>query len=292
MTGPGPVPHRHGTGGGGPRSASPTPEVIGRNHVVTLGPAGAPALVMAHGFGCDQTAWRHIAPWFTDDHRVVLFDHVGSGSSDTSCYDSAKYSGVDGYAHDLLEVCDALDLSDVVLIGHSISAMVVAAAAAAQPSRFAALVLVSPSPRYLDDPDEGYVGGFSAEDVEELMTSMDNNYFSWARMMAPVVMGADHPGLAEQLTGSFCRTDPRIAREFARVTFLSDSRRVLGSVSTPTLVLQCTDDALAPDAVGRYVVDHLPSGELVQLAATGHCPHISAPDETAQAIRRYLAARR
>lgn len=273
----------------GPPGAATPSAVISRNHVVTLGRPGARPVVMAHGFGCDQDVWRRILPWFTDDHRVVLLDHVGSGRSDASHYDSTRYSTVDGYAADVLEVCDALDLDDVLLIGHSIGAMIAATAAAAQPWRFTGLVLISPSPYYLDDPDDGYAGGFSAQDVEELMDSLDNNYFSWATRVAPMAMGSGHAHLGDELTASFCRTDPRIAREFARVTFLSDTRHVLGAVSTEALVLQCTDDALAPVAVGRYVADRLPAGTLVQLAATGHCPHISAPEETARAIREHLA---
>lgn len=269
--------------------AAITDDVLRRHHVVTLGPPDARPVVMAHGFGCDQDVWRRILPRFTDDHRVVLFDHMGSGRSDTSHYDSAEYSTVDGYARDLLAICDALDLSDAVLVGHSIGAMIAATAAAAEPSRFGHLVLVSPSPYYLDDPDDGYAGGFSEQDVEELMDSLDNNYFSWASRVAPMVMGSGHARLGDELAASFCRTDPRIAREFARVTFLSDTRHVLGAVSTEALVLQCTDDAMVPVAVGRYVADRLPAGTLVQLAATGHCPHISAPEETARAVREHLA---
>jgi sigma-B regulation protein RsbQ len=222
-----------------------------------------------------------------EDHRIVLFDHVGAGASDASAFDPERYGSLQGYAEDVLEICRELDLADVVFVGHSVSAMIGVLAAAAEPERFGALVLVGPSPRYVDD--EGYVGGFSREDIEGLLASMDSNYLGWSSTMAPVIMGnPDRPELGEELTNSFCRTDPEIARHFAGVTFLSDNRADLGRVRTPCLVLQCAHDAIAPEAVGRYVDAHLADSRLVMLAATGHCPNVSAPQETADAIRAFL----
>jgi len=269
---------------------APSPAaVVHRHHVTQLGPPDAPALVFAHGFGSDQDMWRDVALRFAEDHRVVLFDHVGAGRSDHAAYDAERYASLDGYAEDLLEICEALDLRDAVVVGHSVGAMVAVAAAVRDASRIGQLVLVAPSPRYVDDPGTGYVGGFSREDVDELLESLDSNYFAWAAMMAPVVMGRpDAPHLGEALTASFCRLDPDVARDFAQVTFLSDSRDLLPRVSVPTVVLQCEQDALAPRAVGEHVRRTVPHGTLVQLRAAGHCPHVSAPEETAAAIRHHL----
>lgn len=267
--------------------------VAERNHVTVTGRPDGPAMLFAHGFGCDQDMWRRIVPAFERDHRVVLFDHVGAGRSDLAAYDRDKYSSLDGYAQDLLEICAELDLRDVVLVAHSVSAMMAVVAAAADPARFSRLVLVAPSPCYVDDPDSAYVGGFSREDIDGLLESLDSNYFAWSAAMAPMVMGnADSPELGAELAGSFCRTDPAIARQFARVTFLSDSRHALERVQTPALVLQCSDDLLAPVEVGHYVHERLAGSAFVQLAATGHCPHVSAPEETAAAITEYLRDRR
>jgi sigma-B regulation protein RsbQ len=244
-------------------------------------------MVFAHGFGCDQNMWRYVWPAFADDHRIVLFDHVGAGGSDASAFDPDRYSSLQGYADDVLEICGELDLTDTVFVGHSVSAMVGALAAAAEPGRFGALVLVGPSPRYVDD--DGYAGGFTREDIDGLLESMDSNYLGWSNAMAPVIMGnADRPELGDELTNSFCRADPAIAGHFARVTFLSDNRADLARVSTPSLVLQCSDDVIAPEAVGEYVDRHLPDSRLVQLAASGHCPNLSAPEETIAAIRAFL----
>jgi sigma-B regulation protein RsbQ len=261
--------------------------VLTRNNVVEQGqPQGRP-LLFAHGFGCDQNMWRYVWPRFADDYRVVLFDHVGAGGSDLSAYDPDRYSSLRGYAEDVLEICRELDLRDVVLVGHSVSAMIGVLAAAAEPDRFARLVLVGPSPRYIDD--DGYAGGFSREDIEGLLDSMDSNYLGWSSQMAPVIMGnEDRPELGEELTNSFCRTDPEIARSFARVTFLSDNRADLAKVGVPALVLQCSDDAIAPEAVGRYVAEQMPGGRFAMLDAVGHCPNLSAPEETAAAIEEFL----
>jgi sigma-B regulation protein RsbQ len=244
-------------------------------------------MVLAHGFGCDQNMWRFVWPAFADDHRIVLFDHVGAGGSDVGAFDAGRYSSLGGYADDVLEICQELDLTDVVFVGHSVSAMIGVLAAAQEPERFGCLVLIGPSPRYIDD--EGYSGGFSRADIEGLLASMDSNYLGWSSQMAPVIMGnEERPELGEELTNSFCRADPEIARQFARVTFLSDNRGDLARVKTPSLILQCSRDAIAPEAVGDYVNERLPDSRLVRLEATGHCPNLSAPDETIRAIKAFL----
>ena len=245
-------------------------------------------MVFAHGFGCDQHMWRHVTPAFEPDHRIVLFDHVGAGQSDISAYAADKYSSLTGYADDLLEICRELELRDVIFVGHSVSAMIGVLAAGREPDRFAKLVLVGPSPRYVNDGD--YVGGFTREDIDELLESLDSNYLGWSRAMAPGIMGTpDRPELGEELTDSFCRTDPAIARAFARTTFLSDNRNDLAGVRVPTLVLQCSSDVIAPRAVGEYVHRAIPGSRLVVLAATGHCPNLSAPEETVAAIKAFVA---
>jgi sigma-B regulation protein RsbQ len=231
--------------------------------------------------------WRYVAPRFADRFRVVLFDHVGAGGSDLALYDPERYSSLTGYAADVLDICRDLDLRDVVYVGHSVSAMIGVLAALEEPERFAKLVLVGPSPRYTNDGD--YSGGFTEQDIAELLDSLESNYLGWSSAMAPVIMGnADRPELGAELTASFCRTDPEIARRFARVTFLSDNRNDLSKVSVPTLVLQCSDDAIAPVAVGQYVRDSIPDAAYVLLDATGHCPNLSAPDQTAEAIAAFV----
>jgi sigma-B regulation protein RsbQ len=222
------------------------------------------------------------------DHRVVLFDHVGSGRSDLSAYDPVKYGSLRGYASDVVEICRELDLRDVVFVGHSVSAMIGVLALQEAPELFGALVMVGPSPRYVNDGD--YVGGFSRADIAALLDALDSNHLGWSAQMAPVIMGnhPEHPELAEELTNSFCRTDPDIARQFARVTFLSDNRADLADVAVPTLVLQCSEDVIAPDVVGRYVHAAIPGSTFTQLAATGHVPHLSSPGETTAAIRDFL----
>jgi sigma-B regulation protein RsbQ len=262
---------------------------IERNNVRLEGTVGAPPLLFAHGFGCDQNMWRHVWPAFADDHRIVLFDHVGAGGSDLSAYSRSKYDSLQGYADDVLEICRELELRDTVFVGHSVSAMIGVLAAAAEPARFAKLVLVGPSPRYIDDDGSDYVGGFTREDIEGLLESLDSNFLGWSAAYAPAIMGAAQPAqLQEELTNSFCRTDPEIARHFARVTFLSDNRADLAAVQAPALVLQCADDIIAPPSVGEYVASMLPQGTLVNMRATGHCPNLSAPEETIAAIRDFL----
>jgi len=259
-----------------------------RNNARICGNGSRPML-FAHGFGCDQNMWRYMVPAFAPTHRIVLFDHVGAGHSDVSAYDRQKYGTLEGYATDVLELCDELDLSDVVFVGHSVSAMIGVLAANRQPGRFGALVLVAPSPRYIND--DGYEGGFSRQDIDGLLESLDSNYLGWSRAMAPAIMGnIDRPELGSELANSFCRTDPSIASQFARVTFLSDNRQDLPAVSVPTLILQCSDDIIAPQSVGTFVHSMIPGSTLVQLKATGHCPNLSAPEETAAAIARFLSA--
>jgi sigma-B regulation protein RsbQ len=264
--------------------------VLARNNVSVAGPQDGPAMILAHGFGCDQNMWRYVVPAFADTYRIVLFDHVGAGGSDLRAYSRERYGSLAGYATDVLEICRELEITDAVFVGHSVSAMIGILAARAEPHRFRALVLVGPSARYIDD--EGYLGGFGPEDIEELLDSLDSNYLGWSGAMAPLIMGnPDRPHLAEELTNSFCRTDPEIARHFARVTFTSDNRADLPGVTVPTLVLQCSDDVIAPLGVGEYVASRIPDSELVILDATGHCPNLSAPAETIDAIRAFLAAR-
>jgi sigma-B regulation protein RsbQ len=263
--------------------------VLERNNVTVLGSAGSGArpMVFAHGYGCDQHMWRFITPAFQDTHAIVLFDHVGAGRSDLRAYDRKKYSSLQGYADDVLEICAALDVRNGILVGHSVSAMIGVLAAITGPARFAHLILIGPSPRYVDD--EGYRGGFSREDIAGLLEFQESNYLGWARTIAPVIMGTpDRPQLGEELTNSFCRTDPEIAKQFAAVTFLSDNRADLPKVRTPSLIIQSREDAIAPPVVGRYVHDHLPGSQLAVIDAIGHCPHLSAPEATVAAMKSYL----
>src|SRR6202453_3082499 len=232
-------------------------QVLTRNNVTLSGQADGQPIVFAHGYGCDQNMWRLVVPAFENEYRTVVFDFVGAGGSDLSAYDPQRYASLQGYAADVLDVIRALDLRDVIFVGHSVSAMIGVLAAQAEPDRFAALVLVAPSPRYLND--EGYVGGFAEADIDDLLASLDRNYLGWSSTMAPVIMGnADRPELGAELTASFCRTDPEIARRFARATFLSDNRADLARVKLPTLVLQCSDDLIAPACVGEYVHAEIP----------------------------------
>lgn len=259
-----------------------------RNNVTVSGnPDGRP-IVFAHGFGCSQEMWRAVAPAFEDEYRVILYDQVGAGGSDVAAYDAGKYDSLHGYADDLLEILDDLDLTDAVFVGHSVSAMIGVLAAARTPDRFGALVLVGPSPRYINT--DGYTGGYEQEDIDSLLDALDANYLGWSASMAPLIMGnSETPALGEALTDSFCSVDPTIARHFARVTFLSDNRRDLREVTTPTLVLQCQADIIAPLAVGQYVHDEIPGSSLVVMNATGHCPNLSAPEELRDEIRAFLA---
>ena len=244
-------------------------------------------MVFAHGFGCDQNMWRLVAPAFEGDFQTVLFDQVGAGGSDLSAYDPDRHGSLAGYAADLVAIGAELELRDAVFVGHSVSAMIGVLASLADPALFAELVLVSPSPRYIDDGV--YRGGFSASDIDELLESLADNHLGWSAVMAPVIMAnPDRPELGEELTNSFCRTDPAIARDFARVTFTADNRADLAKVTARTLILQCREDAIAPVEVGAYVRDHVPGSEMVLLDATGHCPNLSAPDAVIAAIRAFV----
>jgi sigma-B regulation protein RsbQ len=262
-------------------------DAVNRHNVRVSGRPDGQAIVFAHGFGCDQHMWRLLAPAFEDDFRVVVFDHAGAGGADPLAYDEQRHASLDGYAADVVEICTELGVRDGVFVGHSVSAMIGVLADALAPDLFAKLVLIGPSPRYIDDKD--YVGGFTEADIRELLDSLESNYLGWSTAMAPVIMGnAERPELGAELTNSFCRTDPDIARRFAEVTFRSDNRGDLAGVQTPTLVLQCSHDAIAPVSVGLYVAEHLPNASLVVLDATGHCPHLSAPDQTLAAMVPFI----
>jgi sigma-B regulation protein RsbQ len=264
-----------------------TSDVLRRNNVKTLG-TGTQPMLFAHGFGCDQNMWRFVAPAFADDYRIVLFDYVGSGQSDLGAYDAERYSTLGGYAQDVLDIVNALDLRDVIFVGHSVSSMIGVLAANREPARFAKLIMIGPSPRYVNDgPD--YTGGFERGDIEQLFETMDKNYIGWANFLAPAIMkNPEHPELGEELAQSFCSTDPVIARRFAEATFLSDNREDLGRVQVPSLVLQCSEDMIAPNTVGEYVHRRTPRSTFRLMKATGHCPHMSAPNETIALIRDYL----
>jgi sigma-B regulation protein RsbQ len=266
-------------------------DVLTKNNVsITGAPEGQP-MIFAPGYGCDQTMWRFVAPAFEDRYRIVLFDHAGTGGADVAAYDPARYASLAGYTHDVLAICEELALPPAIFVGHSVSSMIGALAAIEQPERFERLIMIGPSPRYIDD--DGYRGGFSAADIDELLDSLDSNYLGWSGAIAPVIMGnPDRPELGAELTESFCRNDPEIARRFAHVTFTSDNREDLSEVRTPTLVVQCDQDAIAPQEVGEYVHGALPHSEMVVLRATGHCPHMSAPDETIAAMEAFLTDRR
>jgi sigma-B regulation protein RsbQ len=262
-------------------------DIVKRNNVKVFG-RGTQPMVFAHGFGCDQNMWRLVTPAFEDDYKIVLFDYVGCGHSDLTAYEPERYGSLAGYAEDLLEVCEALDLHDVILVGHSVSSMIGVLAANKQPERFARLILVGPSPRYINDPP-GYVGGFDRADIEGLLEMMDKNFIGWASFLAPNIMkNPDRPELAAELEGSFCSTDPRLARRFAEATFFADNRADLERVRVPALVMQCSEDMIAPNEVGEYVHRALPGSTLRVMRATGHCPHMSHPEETVEIIREYL----
>ena len=262
---------------------------VSARHNVKISGDGSRAMMFAHGFGCDQHMWRFVAPAFEDTFKVVLFDHIGAGGSDLGAYDPARHDSLYGYADDVVELGEELGFRDGVFVGHSVSAMIGLLAARKAPHLFSELVMVGPSPRYIDDDVTGYTGGFSEAQIHELLDFLDSNHMGWSQAMAPVIMGnSDRPDLAEELTNSFCRTDPDIAKRFARTTFLSDNRGDLEGFDVRTLILQCADDVIAPQSVGEYVHAALPNSELVLMTATGHCPNLSAPEETLAAIRSFV----
>ncbi len=244
-------------------------------------------MLFAHGFGCDQNMWRYVSPAFQDNYTTVLFDHVGAGNSDLSSYSFEKYDELEGYAQDIVEIANELNLKNVVFVGHSVSALMGLIAAKIKPDLFKSLVLVSPSPSYINQDD--YVGGFSRSEIEELLESLNKNHLGWSATMAPVIMGnPDRKDLNEELTNSFCKTDPEIAKHFARTTFLSDKRDILPETNIPVAILQCSNDVIAPVEVGHYMHQQIPESKLVIMNATGHCPNLSAPEETIAAIRNFL----
>jgi sigma-B regulation protein RsbQ len=266
-----------------------TADVLTRNNVRVLG-TGARALVFAQGFGFDLHTWRHVAPAFADDYRIVLFDYVGAGGSDLAAYDASRYRTLDGYASDLLDVCAALDLESVTVVGHSVSAMIAVLASVREPARFHRLVLVCPSPCYRNDPPH-YHGGFEREQLDELLELMDHDRDGFARYLAPVVaQNPERPELAEEIRTNFSVADPWILRRFAEPTFLSDNRPEIARVTVPTLILQSAADPIAPPEVGVYLHQHLAGSTLHVLRTTGHAPHLSDPAELVAAIRQYLRA--
>jgi sigma-B regulation protein RsbQ len=260
--------------------------VIGRNNVRIRGSSGR-AMMFAHGFGCDQNMWRFVEPAFECDFRTVLFDHVGAGGSDLKAYDNTRYSTLAGYADDVIEIGREIGLEDAVFVGHSVSSMIGVLATLKAPGMFGKLVMVGPSARYIDDGD--YVGGFSEAQIEELLQFLESNHMGWSAQMAPAIMGnPDRPELGAELTNSFCRTDPEIAKAFARVTFTSDNRGDLAKVDVPTLILQCSEDIIASTEVGDFVQRMIPGSKMVILDATGHCPNLSAPAEVIAAMRTFV----
>ncbi|MFL9910238.1 alpha/beta fold hydrolase [Paraburkholderia sp. RL17-337-BIB-A] len=260
---------------------------ISKRNNVKISGSGERTMVLAHGFGCDQTMWRYLVPAFHDEYRTVLFDLVGSGASDLSAYDIGKYDSLQGYADDLIEIVKEVANAPVVFVGHSVSAMIGLLASLKAPELFAAQIMVGPSPCYVNDGD--YIGGFTREDIEDLLRTLESNYLGWSSTMAPAIMGAPaQPELGVELTNSFCRTDPEIARHFARVTFLSDHRAILPRATTPTLILQCSDDIIAPRAVGEYMQRMMPASTLHIIENVGHCPHLSSPGASAAAMHAFL----
>lgn len=261
-------------------------DITKRNNIKIIGTGTCP-IIMIHGFGCDQNMWRYITPSFQESYKIILLDLVGTGVSDLTAFDAVKYNTLQGYADDIIEICDFLKLKDVVLVGHSVSSMIGALACIKQPDLFVGIIMVGPSPRYINDGD--YIGGFEEEDIEDLIEMMDTNYLGWSAATAPAIMGnPENPALGEELTNSFCKTNPSIARHFAHATFYSDNRRDIASLSVPTLILQCSEDIIAPETVGLYMKSVVKNSDYVHLNATGHCPHMSAPVETINAMKKWL----
>ncbi|MET4074653.1 alpha/beta hydrolase [Hymenobacter sp. UYCo722] len=266
-----------------------TTSILERSNVTISGASGpgTPALVFLHGLGADQATWRLLAPHFESDYQVIQLDLVGSGGSKLGDYSRERHGSLAGHADDLLDVLRTLALYDVVFVGHSVGAMIGVLAAVREPQRFQKMVLISPSPRFINE--QGYAGGFEQQDINELLAAIDADYHGWSRGISPVMMGADEsPELVMELTNSFVRTNPEIARHFARVTFLSDTRAELGFLVTPTLVVQSAHDVIAPLAVGHYINEQLADSRIEVIATSGHCPHLSAPQQTLAAIDAFL----
>ena len=261
-------------------------KLIERNNITIHG-TGSKSMFLVHGYGCDQNMWRFITPEFENDYKVILIDLVGSGKSDEEAYDLDKYSSLEGYASDVIEICDALNLKDVCIVGHSVSAIIAALAAIKRPSLFKKLIMIGPSPRYIND--DNYFGGFSQNDIDELMETLDSNYLGWSSAMAPIIMGnADRPELATELEDSFCQNNPKIAKHFAKVTFLGDNRSDLHKLTTDTLIIQCKMDVIASVKVGQFVHENIANSKLIVLETSGHCPHLSEPRKTVEAMKQYL----
>lgn len=261
--------------------------VIQRNNITVHG-NGDKVLVLAHGFGCDQRMWRYVLPTLSERYKVVLFDYVGSGNSDPSSFSVDRYSSLNGYAKDVVDVFEALELENVAFVGHSVSSIIGLIALLEAPNTIAELVMVCPSPYFLNDlPD--YEGGFEQSDLQELMSLMDKNYIGWAHYLAPLVMGVNSSeALVEELSGSFCSTDPVIAKTFANATFFSDHRNLLPQCTARTLILQSASDSLASVRVGKYMHQHVPNSELEIIQAEGHCLHMTDPAVTASSIANFV----
>lgn len=260
--------------------------IVNRNNIKTWGKGSRPML-FAHGFGCDQNMWRFVTPAFENNFRIIVFDYVGSGKSDLKAYNHERYADLNGYAMDVLEICEALDLRDAIFVGHSVSGMIGLLAAIKRPEYFDKLILIGPSPCYINEP--GYTGGFEKKDIIELLDTMDRNYIGWANFLAPAIMkNPERPDLQQELTESFCSTDPKIAKQFAMATFFSDNRKDLMKLKKPCLIMQCSEDIIAPFAVGDYLQAQLENSVLRVLGATGHCPHMSHPEETISVMKDYL----
>ncbi|MCH8569749.1 MAG: alpha/beta hydrolase [Balneolales bacterium] len=261
-------------------------DILSRNNVKIFGKGSQP-IVFAHGYGCDQNMWRFITPAFDTDYKIVVFDHVGSGKSDISAYDFEKYSSLQGYADDLNEICDELSLQNIIFCGHSVSSMIGLLAAADRPEVYEKLIFIGPSPCYINKDD--YIGGFSKEDIDELITTLESNYLGWSSFITPVIIGNEEkPEFSEELKNSFCSMNPDIAKHFAKVTFLSDNRSDLLRLINPALILQCNPDVIAPVEVGKYVHTKIPNSTYVLLNSSGHCPHLTDPDQVISNIDSYL----
>ena len=260
--------------------------IIKRNNVKLFGKGKQPML-FAHGFGCDQNMWRFITPAFEDEYRIILFDYVGAGKSDAGSYNAERYSSLQGYAQDVLDICEELQLDDIIFVGHSVSSMIGLLAAVEKPQYFSNIIMVGPSACYIND--DNYIGGFERKDIEGLLETMEKNYIGWANFLAPNIMAnKDRPELGQELTESFCSTDPVIASQFAKATFFSDNRNDLSKLEIPSLILQCSDDIIAPLIVGDYLHRNLSDSTLQVMKAKGHCPHMSEPEETIMLIKDYL----